>query len=244
MFNWKRILSLFVTVLLLAGAGRLTVLWTKDPKHFPVRIIEISEALIQVSEETIMEAVSPHLTKGFFWLEVQCIQEEIGKLPWVVSSSVKRVWPDKIQVSLQEHIPQARFGDAGMIDTEGRVFYPEHSVRNVVMDKLPLFKGPVEKAQDMLQQYYTVLESLGPLGLTVTELHLTEYGAWEIMLDNGIALILGRTALSERLIRFSLAYELSLKAQIDQIDYVDCRYTNGLAIGYKAGYKAGNKTRA
>jgi cell division protein FtsQ len=64
------------------------------------------------------------------------------------------------------------------------------------------------------------------------------------MLDNGIALILGRTALVERLNRFVLAYELNLKEHIEQIVYIDCRYTNGLAIGYKTGYKVGSKTRA
>ncbi len=242
--SWKRICSLCVSFLLLMGAGALGILWTQNAKHFPVRVIEITEALKQIPEDTLMDCVSPHLVKGFFWLKVQSIQHDIANVAWVVSSSVKRVWPDKIQVSLQERMPQARFGEKGVMDTEGHVFYPEYSANAVVLNKLPLFTGPVEKSQDMLQQYYTVLESLGPLGLTVTELHLSDYGALEIMLDNGIALILGRTALGERLNRFVLAYELELKAQMDQIVYIDCRYTNGLAIGYKTGYKVGSNTRA
>lgn len=230
MFSWKQIFSIFVPLLFLVGIGSLGVWCTHHPKYFPVRVIEISEALSHVSEETIISAVSPHIDKGFFCLEIQAIQDSIAKLPWVVSSSVKRIWFDKIQIALQEHTPQARFGETGVMDTEGCVFYPE---KNSISEKLPLFKGPAEKAHEMLQQYYTVLESLGPLGLRVAELHLTAYGAWEIMLDNGIAIILGKTALNERLTRFVLAYKLLLEAQIVNIAYVDCRYTNGLAIGYK-----------
>jgi cell division protein FtsQ len=195
-----------------------------------VRTIEVSGALSYMPEEAILKAVSPHIAKGFFWLDIQGIQDSIAQLPWVVSSSVKRVWLDKIQIALQEHTPQARFGETGVVDTEGCVFYPEKSS---ISDKLPLFKGPTENAYEMLQQYYTILESIGPLGLTVVELNLTSYGAWEMMLDNGIAIILGRTACRERLNRFVLAYKLFLEPQISNIAYVDCRYTNGLAIGYK-----------
>lgn len=235
MFNWKRIFSIFVTLVLLAGVGGLGAWCTQHPKYFPVRTIEVSGALSHVPEEAILQAVSPHLVKGFFWLDIQGIQDSIANLPWVVSSSVKRVWSDKIQIALQEHTPQARFGETGIVDTEGCVFYPEKSPisEQVILEKLPLFRGPTEKAYEMLQQYYTILESIGPLGLTVVELSLTSYGAWEMMLDNGIAIILGRTAIQERLTRFVLAYKLSLGAQIANIAYVDCRYTNGLAIGYK-----------
>lgn len=234
--SWKRICSIFIAITLLMGALGIALLWTKNPKHFPIRVIEISEALRYVSEETLITAVTPHLAKGFFWLEVKAVQESVAKLPWVIASSVKRLWPDKVQLCLQEHIPQARFENNGVIDTEGRVFYPE---RSTISDKWPLFKGPIEKTHEMLQQYLTVLESLGPLGLTVAELHLTDYGAWNIMLDNGLAIILGKTELADRLTRFVLAYRLNLKAELEKIAYIDCRYTNGLAIGYKAGYGPG-----
>lgn len=230
MSYWKQVFSIFAIFLFLVGAGVVGVLWTQNPKHFPIRVIEIAEPLKQVSEDTFFKAVIPHLDKGFFWLDVQAMRASIGELSWVVSSQVRRLWPDKLEVSLKEHIPQARFGKTGVIDTEGRVFYPDLST---ISEKWPLFIGPVPKIQEMLQRYLMALECLGPLGLRVAELRLTDYGAWDIMLDNGIALILGKTELDERLTRFVLVYKLSLQAQIANIAYVDCRYTNGLAIGYK-----------
>ena len=73
------------------------------------------------------------------------------------------------------------------------------------------------------------------MGLTIQELDLSTNGSWKILLDNGIAVILGKTGLSERMTRFMLAYQHSLQAQSQQIAYIDLRYTNGFAIGWKAG---------
>lgn len=212
------------------------VVWSQQPGRFPLRVIEIQDALKWTPLETIQQVVSEQASQGFFGLEVEALQAKLNLLPWIISASVQRIWPDRLLISLKEQTPLARFNEQGILSTEGQIFYPD--LTNISV-KLPQFKGPVELkpevyAKEMLNQYLTLLELLSPLGLGIAELQLSAEGGWRVMLDNGIAIILGKSALNERLGRFALVYANQLQNEIHKVAYLDLRYTNGLAIGWKA----------
>ena len=78
---------------------------------------------------------------------------------------------------------------------------------------------------------YAVVEG----GMRIVALRLDARGAWEIDLDNGVRVRLGRRQVDERFERF-VAAALPLVAQRSgDIDYVDMRYTNGFAVGWRGG---------
>jgi cell division protein FtsQ len=229
---WMRILSIVLPCgIIVAGVGALVV-WSRHPERFALRTIEVRAELKHVQEDDIKANVLPFLSQGFFWLNVQSVQDSLKRLPWVHTVEIRRVWPDRLQIKVQEQTPQARWGDQGILSTEGIIYYPELSS---IPDKLPRFDGPDDSAKEMLQHYLTLLEHLGPIGLTVKALDLSPNGSWRIMLNNGIDVILGKAGLSERLARFVLAYQGSLQAQSEKIAYIDLRYTNGFAVGWKKG---------
>jgi len=58
-------------------------------------------------------------------------------------------------------------------------------------------------------------------------------GAWEFELSNGIRVRLGATTVERRLDRFFVALDQVLSSQAEHVDYIDMRYTNGFAIGWK-----------
>jgi cell division protein FtsQ len=204
----------------------------KQPGRFPLRFIEIQNELKWMPPEAISQVVSPYLQQGFFGIDVEAIQKQVNDLPWVSKSHVQRVWPDRISIALTEQNPLARFGETGVLSTEGKIFYPE--ILSVLPPGCPWFKGPEKAAMEMLKQYLDFLEMLSPLGLSISELSLSNEGAYRIMLDNGIAIILGKAALNERMGRFILMYPSQLKKETQRIAYLDLRYTNGMAIGWKA----------
>ena len=176
--------------------------------------------------------VSPFLSKGFFWLNVQNVQDSLGNLPWIQSVEVRRVWPDRLLIILEERTAQATWGENGVLSTEGVIFYPDVSS---IPSKLPRFQGPDDRVKDILQQYFTLLEVLGPVGLTIQALDISKEGSWRMVLDNGMSVVIGKAAFSERMARFILAYPGKLQGKSQQIAYIDLRYTNGFAIGWKAG---------
>ena len=217
--------------IIVVGLGALVV-WSWHPDRFPLRIVQVRAQLKQLKESDIKTTVLPFLSQGFFRLSVRSIRDELQQLPWVQSVEVRRVWPDILQIAVQEQMAQAKWGEKGVLSTEGKIFYPDPQT---IPSKLPQFEGPDARAKEMQQQYLALLEALGPIGLTVQKLDLSANGAWQMLLDNGMTVILGKTGLSDRINRFVMAYQSNLQAQSQRIAYVDLRYTNGFAVGWKAG---------
>jgi cell division protein FtsQ len=228
---WGRLLSVILTVGTLIMGVFALVLWSENPAHFPLRAIEIQGNLQFLSATEVEKAVSGHMKRGFFWMDINAVQKAIQALPWVSTAEVKRQWPDRITIKLKEQVPQAIWNEQAILSTEGCIFYPE---LKTLPDRLPHFNGPEYRAREMLQQYFSFLEILSPLALSIAELNIAPDGTWRIMLDNGIAIILGKAAINERLSRFVLVYPGNLQAQRHKITYLDLRYTNGLAVGWKA----------
>lgn len=227
---WYRMLSVILPLSILTGGAILLVTLSKDPARFPLHAIEIRGDVKHLNTTELQRVVSEHMKQGFFWLNVNAVQKSIAALPWVAFAEVQRVWPDRIRVSVTEQVPQGIWNEVGILSTEGTIFYPELSSLPAT---LPHFNGPEARGSEMLQQYFAFLEMLSPLGLSVSELNISPDGTWKISLDNGIAIILGKAALNERLGRFVLVYPSSLMGQKSQITYLDLRYTNGFAIGWK-----------
>jgi cell division protein FtsQ len=218
---------------IIVGGIMSLVFWARQPEHFPLRAVELQQELKWTSQDTLSEVVSNFMSGGFFGLNVEDVQQQLALLPWTASVTVRRIWPDRISVHLTEQNPLARFGEKGVISTEGKVFYPDSESLKRLPKSLPLFKGPENYAKDMLQNYFRLMEMLSPLALTISELSFSPEGSLQIRLDNGIAIIIGKSALEQRVNRFVKVYPTRLRKELDKIVYLDLRYPHGIAIGWK-----------
>lgn len=232
---WYRMLSVILPLGILMGGTGVLITLSKDPKRFPLHAIEVQGDVKHLDTVELQKVVSQHMKQGFFWLNVNAVHQSIVALPWVAAAEVRRVWPDRVRISVEEQVPQALWNEMGVLSTKGIIFYPD---LGSLPENVPRFNGPEARASEMLQQYFAFLEMLSPLRLSISELNLSPDGTWRISLDNGIAIILGKAALNERMGRFVLAYPSSLLGRRGQIAYLDFRYTNGFAIGWKAQEKA------
>jgi cell division protein FtsQ len=59
-------------------------------------------------------------------------------------------------------------------------------------------------------------------------------GSWSATLQSGVVLRLGTGDILKKMRGFSRMYRAELSAQMDRIAYIDLRYSNGLAVGWKA----------
>jgi len=227
---FKGLLSLLLIGALIGGAFA-SIVGLRSSTRFPIRGIELQGELKYITKEEVINLVSKELNHGFFGLDVEAISRALKNLPWLDQVFIKRVWPDKLLVTVREQNPQAYFGETGMLSTGAKVFYPPTKPTPPL--KLPKFTGPESRAKEMLDNYFTFLERLAPLGLKVEEILLSDAGSWQIVLEDGMNIILGKVALEERLGRFALAYPKSLHQERPKIAYLDLRYPNGFAIGWK-----------
>lgn len=225
----KRNLFLLIIALSCIGAGwGLVQQYLNQVGFIPIEVIAFSDQIHYEDPNLIRDAVSPWVAEGFLGCDVKKIKQQLELLPWIAKASVQRKWPNRLQIKLSERQPIAIWEDSGVIDEHGKIFFPE-KVQGI--DDLPRFTGNQVYVDDMVEIYKMVRNSLRPLHLSVQQLSIMPDQGWEVFLDDGLRIILGKTELSERLHRFVLAYTDKLRTERKHIRVVDLRYTNGLAVG-------------
>ncbi len=151
------------------------------------------------------------------------VRDAARRLPWVREASVRRRFPDGLEITFEAHEAFARWGQDRLVSDKGAVF------DGATDAKLPRFDGPEGSGPRMVQEYPEIRRLLEPLASPVSELHLSPRGAWEVVLDNGLTLEVGRGDVEARLERFARAWPGLVAAQV-QTRHADLRYANGFAL--------------
>jgi cell division protein FtsQ len=201
------------------------VLLARSP-FFPVTEIELTHVLGKTTRAEIESAARAHIRGNFFAVSPDEVRAGLEALPWVRRASVRRVWPDRLEVSLEEHVAFARWGEQGLVNTYGERFNGATDAR------LPVFFAPAGTELEMTQRYLRFAEAVTPLGAKLERLVLSERRAWQLSLDSGLQLVLGRDAdgAEARLARFVEAYPATLGRIARRHEYVDLRYPNGFVL--------------
>jgi cell division protein FtsQ len=154
---------------------------------------------------------------------VSAARDAAKKIPWVRDAAVRRLYPDAIEVTFATHDVLARWADAGLVDTRGDVFTAPYQ------EKAPRFRGPDGTAPRMAAEYAEITRAIAPLASPVAELRLSARGAWQVALESGLVLELGRGDFHPRLERFAAAWPL-LASKGVETKHADLRHANGFAL--------------
>ena len=201
-----------------------------NPMTLPVNKIRVHGAFDNVNEKMLHRAVANSVAGGYFNVDVENVREVVENLPWVSEASVRRVWPDTLSVSIVEQKPIAVSKSLGLINSDGEVFKPEQKITTA---SLPVFDGSKHLNKLMLVKYHQMNVLLEPINRHITYLKFDARHALELSLDNGLKLVLGRGNTAQRLERFIRVYPKVLSSRVNDIDTIDLRYTNGMAISWK-----------
>ena len=191
---------------------------------FPLRHVEVKGDLRHVTYQQVSYIVTKEFKGNFFTLNLGQVSQGFQKLPWVRAVSLRRQWPDKMEVTLEEHMALARWQAGGLVNTRGEVFQAASN------KDLPVFVGPEGSAEDMVAQYTVFKNTLAALKLEPVELDLNERRAWRMKLSNGLEVALGRDQVAARLEKFVRNYDATVGRMPRQVAYVDLRYPNGFAV--------------
>jgi len=141
---------------------------------------------------------------------------------------VRRVWPDRLEAVLEEHVALARWAEGGLVDVQGERFAGTSDTA------LPRFAGPPGSEAEVARRYRRFGEILAPLGAVPTQVTLSARYAWRLRLGDGLAVELGRDVpddpVEKRLARLVAAWPLTLGRMPNKHEYVDLRYPNGFAL--------------
>ena len=224
----------------LAGLGVLAagLLWLVRSPMFPIRSIQLEGDLARNSVPTIRANAAPRLAGNFFSVDLQQGRAAFESVPWVRRAVVRRVWPDRMAVRLEEHraaaLWEGRDGDAGaerLVNGYGEVF--EANVGDVEDEGLPSLGGPEGSAALALALYQRVQPAFAQLGLNVERLHLSGRGSWRAELDSGASVELGRGGEDElvaRTERFARTITQVTTRWQQPLVYADLRHADGYAV--------------
>ena len=193
---------------------------------FPVTRIEVTHALAHTTKDDIEHATRGRIAGNFFAVAPAEVRGALEQLPWVRRASVRRVWPDRLEVTLEEHVALARWGDDALVNTYGERF------NGHTEDALPVFLGPAGTEREVARRYARFATLAAPLGSGLERVVLTQRYAWQLRLASGLHVMLGRDgdAAESRLRRFVEVYPETLGRMARKHEYVDLRYPNGFAL--------------
>ncbi|HEY8118754.1 MAG TPA: cell division protein FtsQ/DivIB [Methylophilaceae bacterium] len=219
--NWiANFLFALAIVLLLYG---LTYVVVHLP-IFPLRHVRVDGQLTHVTREQVKLIVARHLTGNFFTVDLVTAREAFQKLPWARNVSVRRRWPDQLEVVVEEHKELARWGDIALVNTYGELFHAASD------SDLPVFYGPGDGVREVAEHYGTYSKILSSADVQVAQLALSPRRAWEIKTDKGMVIELGREQMDQRLEKFASVYKTTLASLNVNVAYADLRYPNGFAV--------------
>ena len=197
-----------------------------------IRSIEVNGPFQRVTALQIEEVISDELEDGFVSADLALIQQRIMAMPWIDQATVARRWPSRLRITVSEQVPAAIWGESGLLNTRGELFVD--SVRHVPAE-LPRLSGPEGRSAEVARRYLAVRDRLIPVGLDLRRVHLDPRGAWEMTLQNGVEVRLGRRDTEQRTELFLDIVADIITSRAEDIQYVDMRYSNGFTIGWING---------
>jgi cell division protein FtsQ len=233
-FAWPQVNWRYVGVTLgtLAVAGLIAgaVAWAFNQ---PIETVAVEGRFQRVAPMDVERVVKASVHgAGLLSVDLAQVRRAIHTLPWVDAVSVERAWPHGLTVLVIEQTAAARWGERGLLNTRGELFDTDE---RHIPPELARLEGPQGKEGEVAQRYLAAEARLAQAGQRLTALRLDARGAWEFDLANGVTVRLGRRQVDERFEKF-MGTALKLVTQRgEDIAYVDMRYTNGFAIGWRGG---------
>ncbi len=209
-----------------------------DGNFLPVDTISIKGNLSQISVERIsLDLSEAGLLQNYIRMDVKDVQSLVQQIPWIQNVAVRKQWPSSLYLHVTEKRADAIWGEHRLYSREAGIF---DSPEDDTYRGLVILSGPDDQAQHMYEQYRIFQRLLAKSGFVIARITMTERRAWEIYLDQGPRLILGRELdeIKGRLERFLKVYPFIQNR--DQIAYLDLRYDSGLAVGWKLEEPATN----
>lgn len=225
-------------------AGCVLMLWYAGVREYvgwidrQIGFIGVEGATRHIDKNAVEQGLWTQMDAPLLDVDLQHLHETLVQQPWINEASVKRSWPAAIEVQVIEEVPVARWGDRGLLNHEGDIFWPELKAEYMALPKL---NGPSHETVRIMQQYHDLSQLFSRSELRIIGLVLEARGAWNIELENGMHIIAGREDLMPRLRRFLDVYKTQLADRAGEVDEVDIRYTNGVAVRWKAQETAQNR---
>ncbi len=215
-------------------SGLVVLKWMSDASRLPLSRLMVTGETHYTTHDDIRQAILSLGAPGTFMSQdVNIIQQQIERLPWIKQVSVRKQWPEELKIHLVEYVPVARWNDVHMVDADGVSFSMPAS--HIGKEAMPMLYGPEGSEKEVLPGYHSMGDVLTANKFTLKVASMTARRSWQLFTSDDVRIELGRGEPMKRLNRFIELYPaLQQQGQNEhnRISYVDLRYDSGAAVGW------------
>ena len=223
--------------------------WVAQRPFFTLAHVRIDAAhgheLQRVSPAQLRSAVARRVQGNFFAVDLDAVRNVFESVPWVRRAGVRRVWPDGLEVSIEEHRALALWDDGRIVNTFGELFSANLGEAEEA-GPLPQFSGPSGTEVQVARRYDELRRAVAPAGAGLMSITLSERHAWTVELSDGTTLLLGRergTPIDQRLARWLETYPKVMAELNRRAALIDLRYPSGYVLREFAMLDDGSATQ-
>jgi cell division protein FtsQ len=201
-----------------------------DARTLPISTVYVEGEFRHLSAQYLKDIVMRELKPGFFRVDVESIRAALLAEPWIDDVSVRRVWPDGVQVTVTEQRPVARWNDSSLLNRDGLLFRPKSATLPVDIVQL---EGPDDTHGEVFAHYRTLQAVFPDQASAIERVTLSGSRALSFTLKDGARVLVGRKDIGGRLARLRQMLDKGLASELEIIETVDIRFTNGIAVRFR-----------
>lgn len=233
-FTWQRFIKPIIMLLCLIFVLVLYGNWSKWLENLdstPIKSFALTHKTRFTTDSDIRDILSAEpALKGYFGQDIHEIKQRFLDIPWVRDVIVRKVYPNRLSITLLEHQPAAYWNGSQYLSEQGVVFtLPPDRFENA---DLPVLFGPDIEGKVVLDAWNKIKQDLMLRNLELATVTMDSRGAWTIGLDNGVKLVLGRGDWLPKIDRFVAVFPHIEVPEGQRLSYVDLRYEYGAAVGF------------
>ncbi|AVP95920.1 hypothetical protein C7S18_01320 [Ahniella affigens] len=201
-----------------------------NASHWPIRSLRVESEGRSVSVAEIRARVAAVTQTGFFGVNLADVRAAVMQNPWVERVEVRRQFPDRLVLRVDERQPIASFGQAELLSSRGDLFAVP---KDYWPENLPKLDGPASERVRVYNFWREAEQRFQRYGLSVVVARMSGRGAYELELNNGCLLLFARQPRLDVLDRFLPALDVLSVSERDRLAKVDLRYANGYVVVWR-----------
>ena len=169
MWDKTRLLRIIATLLFgisLALVAYTLMRYAMQLPVFKLRSVQLTYAPQQVDVNQLNQVVKRTVGGSFFTVDLEQTRRVFEQLAWVRKVSVRRHFPWGLEVTLEEHVPMARWNGTALVNTYGEVFAGQRKLA------LPDFNGEPDTSVQMAEMYVALGQQLASMQRSIAEINL------------------------------------------------------------------------
>ncbi len=229
----NRTLTHWKVLMLLIGLGVTGSIAASGLSHLlqdvQIRQVQLQGDLRYLDAESLTRDLRIRFNGNYLDTTLDQVISEVESHPWIAAAAARRVWPDTLLIEITEQRPVAIYNDTQYLGLSGDLFEPPKPVN----EPLPRLYGALSETMQVYSHYGVFSDRLSDFSKVISVSRGHDMG-WQITLENGINVQLGRDDILGRLSRARDVLNRLDGEKLAKLQEIDARYDNGVALAWRA----------